>query len=98
MINLNSLMSVDNLKELKRFCLNKKVVIFGAGSFGENIKEILDMLVVSVECYLDNDEKKNGMEIDNIKVISFDNFVNDKVNKDDYRIVIASDSRCRCKR
>lgn len=65
--------------------MNKKAIVFGAGSFGEKIyNEIREEF--QVEFFCDNDKNKCGNFIDKIKIISPSELVKYK----DYYIIVAS--------
>jgi FkbM family methyltransferase len=68
--------------------INKKIVIFGTGKFGEKWFEILKSYEIDVECFSDNDEKKWNKNFIGKKVISLDELYN--FEKSETLIVIAS--------
>lgn len=59
------------VKEIKGAKL-KNGVIFGASVWGRKIKEVASILGVNPVCFVDNDEKLHGKEIDGTIVISLD--------------------------
>lgn len=49
----------------------KKIVLFGAASYGQRIKKWVEQYLKEEIIFCDNDAKKQNTEIDNVKVISF---------------------------
>lgn len=75
---------------------NKEYIIFGAGIFGKQAAELVD--IANVDCFVDNDINKQGTEYLSRKVISFEDALLSK-NKYTYTYVVAvsdsfSDSIC----
>lgn len=75
---------IDYLKYLKQ----KQVYIWGAAKAGVHCSHRLMANSIEVCGYIDNDEKKVGMQIENIVVLSFGDFV--KINNSECMIVICS--------
>lgn len=61
-----------SLQDLK----NKCIVLFGAGPYGEMVKQYLSDKGIEIFCYCDNDDNKHGKCIDNKKIISPEEIIN----------------------
>lgn len=67
---------------------SEKIAIFGAGSFGQNVAEILGKANKKVDYFIDNDEKKHHSYISGIEVVSLEEILS--LNYDDLLIIICS--------
>lgn len=54
---------------------NNQVYLFGAAKLGKQCKNVLEKKNVRVCGFIDNDEKKQGMQFQNLPVISFRDFL-----------------------
>lgn len=62
---------MTGLQKIKEQCTRySDVVIFGCSDIGIQAKRVFDFMGVKIACYIDNDVRKQGKEIDGLKVIS----------------------------
>ena len=72
----------ENLRRLIEELKGKKIIVFGAGSYGANLAYLLQKNGCNVLCFSDNNESKWGSSLNNIKIIApsycFKNFKDGK--------------------
>lgn len=62
----------------------KSVYLFGASSAGIRVKKILENYGISITAFVDNNEKKEGIELEGIKVLSYDTLCSDLKEREKY--------------
>ncbi|QQP13261.1 methyltransferase domain-containing protein [Lysinibacillus agricola] len=67
------------------FCKDKKIVIFGAGSYGKKVKQALKKAGMEIFGFIDNDVQKQGTFFEDKMIYNLD-----EVIADDILIVVAS--------
>lgn len=68
----------------------KSVYLFGASSAGIRVKKILENYGISITAFVDNNEKKEGTELEGIKVLSYDTLCSDLKEREKYIVQITS--------
>ncbi len=75
------------IEEIKR--LEKRVVIFGAGYFGEKILDLFVKECISVDFFCDNDEKKQHMTLAGVEIVSPIE-LKKRILQNDYIVIIST--------
>ncbi len=73
---------------------NNRVYLFGAAKLGKQCKNILEKKGVQVCGFIDNDKKKQGMQFQDLPVISFEDFL--IISRQERHTVVQIASRYEC--